>query len=53
MKAVVFHGSGDIRLEDVPEPKIDLVRRGSLAPGRMPTWTKVELLPAAAQGDRR
>jgi threonine dehydrogenase-like Zn-dependent dehydrogenase len=22
MKAVVFHGIGDIRLEDVPEPKI-------------------------------
>jgi threonine dehydrogenase-like Zn-dependent dehydrogenase len=24
MKAVVFHGVGDIRLEDVPEPKIEL-----------------------------
>src|SRR3978361_660104 len=23
MKAVVFHGVGDIRLEDVPEPKIE------------------------------
>src|SRR5918996_3410207 len=23
MKAVVFHGIGDIRLEDVPEPKIE------------------------------
>jgi threonine dehydrogenase-like Zn-dependent dehydrogenase len=22
MKAVVFHGVGDIRLDDVPEPKI-------------------------------
>lgn len=22
MKAVVFHGEGDIRLDDVPEPKI-------------------------------
>jgi threonine dehydrogenase-like Zn-dependent dehydrogenase len=22
MKAVVFHGIGDIRLDDVPEPKI-------------------------------
>lgn len=24
MKAVVFHGIGDIRLEDVPEPEIAL-----------------------------
>ena len=23
MKAVVFHGVGDIRLDDVPEPKIE------------------------------
>src|SRR5207244_13030153 len=23
MKAVVFHGTGDVRLDDVPEPKID------------------------------
>ena len=23
MKEVVFHGIGDIRLEDVPEPKIE------------------------------
>jgi hypothetical protein len=22
MKAVVFHGVGDVRLDDVPEPKI-------------------------------
>ncbi len=22
MKAIVFHGIGDIRLDDVPEPKI-------------------------------
>jgi hypothetical protein len=24
MKAVVFHGVGDIRLEDVPAPKVEL-----------------------------
>ena len=26
MKAVVFHGVGDIRLDDVPEPKIEDAR---------------------------
>jgi threonine dehydrogenase-like Zn-dependent dehydrogenase len=34
MKAVVFHGVGDIRLDDMPEPKI-----------RQPGWVKVELVP--------
>ncbi|MBO0837696.1 MAG: hypothetical protein J2P28_19595, partial [Actinobacteria bacterium] len=23
MKALVFHGTGDIRVDDVPEPKIE------------------------------
>lgn len=38
MKAVVFHGIGDIRLEDVPEPTL-----------REPGW-KARLDPQATDG---
>jgi len=39
MKAVVFHGVGDIRLDDVPEPKI-----------QEPTDAVVELTSSAICG---
>jgi threonine dehydrogenase-like Zn-dependent dehydrogenase len=42
MKAVVFHGVGDIRLDDVPEPEIQEPF------DRRPGWIKVELLPKAS-----
>ncbi|CAJ0858725.1 hypothetical protein R20233_00618 [Ralstonia sp. LMG 32965] len=41
MKAVVLHGIGDIRLEDVPEPTL-----------REPGWMKVKLDPQATDGAR-
>jgi threonine dehydrogenase-like Zn-dependent dehydrogenase len=41
MKTVVFHGIGDIRLEDVPEPTL-----------RAPGWMKVKLDPQATDGAR-
>jgi hypothetical protein len=42
MKAVVFRGVGDIRIEDAPEPKIETFDRH--APGSI----KVEQAPAKA-----
>lgn len=49
MKAVVFHGVGDIRVDDVPEPQLQaptdaIVRITASAMG----WIKVELKPAVA-----
>lgn len=49
MKAVVFHGVGDIRLDEVPEPEIKdpmdaIVRLTSSA--ICAGWLKVELAPA-------
>ncbi len=44
MKAVVFHGIGDIRLDNVPEPTsaIDAYKAFDQ---RQPGWIKVELVP--------
>ncbi len=50
MKAVVFHGIGDIRLEDVAEPSIqqptDATAAYKACDTREPGWVKVELKPA-------
>ena len=57
MKAVVFHDIGDIRIEEVPDPKVEeptdaIVRLTSSAicgtDRRDPGWIKVELVPARA-----
>jgi threonine dehydrogenase-like Zn-dependent dehydrogenase len=49
MKAVVFHGVGDIRLDDMPEPKIlqptDAIEAYKAFDTRQSGWVKVELLP--------
>jgi len=53
MKAVVFHGIGDVRLDDVPEPRIThptdpIVRLTARAICRREqAWLKVALEPAA------
>ncbi len=51
MKAVVFHGVGDIRLDDVPEPTIQeptgAIEAYETFDQRQPGWIKVELLPEA------
>ncbi|HEY1382188.1 MAG TPA: hypothetical protein VGF43_01165 [Dongiaceae bacterium] len=49
MKAVVFRGIGDIRLEDVAEPRIEQPTDVIGASDRRdPGWIKVELAPARA-----
>jgi len=65
MKAVVFHGIGDIRLEDVPEPtlreptdaicgtNLHFVRGTYRAfDTRQPGWLKAKLDPQATDGAR-
>ena len=51
MKAVVFHGIGDIRLDSVPDAKIQeptdaIVRAYRAFDTRQPGWLKVELRAA-------
>ncbi len=51
MKAVVFHGIGDIRLEDVSDPEIqdvtDAIEAYKAFDRRQPGWIRVELDPSA------
>lgn len=59
MKAVVFHGVGDIRLDDVAEPRIehpnDVPERAAGVEAceafdrREPGWLEVELQPAGSR----
>jgi threonine dehydrogenase-like Zn-dependent dehydrogenase len=52
MKAVVFHGIGDIRLDEVADPRIeqptDAIEAYKTFGSRGRGWTKVKLEPAKA-----
>jgi hypothetical protein len=41
MKAVVWQGGGDIRLEDVPEPKIQVPKPCNILPNNRPVQLSI------------
>ncbi len=46
MKAVVFHGVGDIRVDHKIEPLTNVIEAYKAFDERQPGWMKVELEPA-------